>query len=609
MGGLLVPFFSAMALLLGAGGFEPESRNDAWAYLFSRPIGKGAVWAVKYLSLLSQLACLWLIFLAAMLTFPGFRALVGGFRLPIVYGTELSFLPWCLLISFFLFTLAFSLSPFSNKWLNLLFGALFMGLILVFIAYWASTLVTVLLRDEWLDEKKWLHAFRWSLILMGAASAWASLRTLTRADFSQPRKKIARFAAYAAPFLVAALALAAAWTALLPRTGDRFVSMIGHSGGETYFQTERGIFAYNWSEEKVTRLARGQTGFGESTPVRSGKVVFYDVDVSLKRYKATVLWSMNTDGSQKMRLTGGGFKPDDPRSRLSPYRFLLSPDGKRIVFIDEDNLYGTKKGESQLWAINVDGSDLVNLPVPQALAKEHGNEFWLNFVAWPAVSPSSFLLLQRSNGPQGQSTLWLYDLRVRSCRVLIDDARLIWYGAISPEEDRLVLPSRTSPDVPWRLNVLDLRTLDSKTPAVREIETPGWRFAFRPAWSTDGDKLAVFARQGRTPGKGSYALIVVSMSERKVLASKELTDSEKAAQSCSLAWLEGDARLILSNPTERTVSILRPDLSEEKRIPIPASMGSPFRPIVTGDKALFVDGERNRLWRLDLKTGSWKRVF
>jgi hypothetical protein len=186
---------------------------------------------------------------------------------------------------------------------------------------------------------------------------------------------------------------------------------------------------------------------------------------------------------------------------------------------------------------------------------------------------------------------------------------LIWYGAISPEEDRLVLPSRTSPDVPWRLNVLDLRTLDSKTPAVREIETPGWRFAFRPAWSTDGDKLAVFARQGRTPGKGSYALIVVSMSERKVLASKELTDSEKAAQSCSLAWLEGDARLILSNPTERTVSILRPDLSEEKRIPIPASMGSPFRPIVTGDKALFVDGERNRLWRLDLKTGSWKRVF
>ena len=56
MGGLLVPFFSAMALLLGAGGFEQESRHDAWAYLFSRPIGKGAVWAVKYLSLLRQLA-------------------------------------------------------------------------------------------------------------------------------------------------------------------------------------------------------------------------------------------------------------------------------------------------------------------------------------------------------------------------------------------------------------------------------------------------------------------------------------------------------------------------------------------------------------------------
>lgn len=469
--------------------------------------------------------------------------------------------------------------------------------------------MAVLLRDEWLDEKKWLHAFRWSLILMSAASILASVLTLTREDFSQPRKKAVRFAGYAAPFLVAALAVAAAWTALLPRTGDRYIDVIGRSGGATCFQTENGIFAYTWSDDKVTRLARGRAGYFEAAPLRAGKIAFYDVDLSLKKDRPTVLWCMNADGSQKIRLVGGGFKPEDPRSRLSPYQFILSPDGKQVVFFDDSGPRGTKNGGSPLWAINVDGSDLRNLPVPAELASERRNGYWLNFFAWPDSAPTCIIILQRGYGPKGECRLWVYDLRDASCRVLFEDARLIWSGAISPRGDRLVFPSRTSPDVPWRLNVVDLRTLDSKTPDVKEIETPGWRYALRQTWSTDGNKLAVIARQGTTPGKGRYALMVVSMSDRKVIASKELTDNEKAAQSYSLAWLEGDARVILSNPRERTLSILGPDLSEEKRIQIPASMGLPFRPSVTGDKALFIDFDKNRLWRLDLKTESWKRIF
>jgi hypothetical protein len=608
-GGLLVIFFPLMALLIGAGGFEPESRNDAWAYLFSRPIGKGTVWAIKYISLLSQLACLWLIFLGAMMAFPGLRELVAGFRLLIAFGTQLSFLPWSLLVSLFFLTLAFSLSPFSNKWLNLLFGALFIGVILAIVAYWASTLVTVLLRDEWFDERKWLHAFRWSLILMGGASVLASLLTLTRVDFSQSRKKIAHFAGYAAPFLAVAIGVAAAWTALLPRTGYRYVNVIGRSDVATCFQTEKGIFAYNWSNEKITRLARGRAGFYEVAPIRAGKIVFYDVDVSVKKNKPTVLWSMNTDGSQRTRLVGGGFKPEDPRSRVSPYLFLLSPDGKQVVFFDEGRMYGTQKEGSPLWAINIDGSDLRNLPVPQELARERRNNYWLNFVAWPAANPACFIINQRGYGPQGQGRLWLYDLRERSCRVLFDDSRLIWYGAISPQGDWLVFPSRTPPDVQLRLNVLDLRTLNSKTPDLQEMKTPGWRFAFRTTWSPNGDKLAMFARQGATPGKGSYALIVISLAERKVLSSRELTDNEETAQSYSLDWLDDSARLILCDPKERALTILRSDLSEEKRIPFPASVDYLYGPRVTGEKALVNEENAHRLWRLDLKTGSWKKIF
>jgi Tol biopolymer transport system component len=608
-GGLLALYFPFMALLIGAGGFEPESRNDAWAYLFSRPVGKGAVWAVKYLSLLSQLACLWLVFLATMVAVPGLKALVSGFRLPIAFGTELQFLPWSLVISLFFFTLAFSLSPFSANWLNLLFGSLFIGLILAFIAYWASTFVTVLLRDDWFDEKKWLHAFRWNLLLMGVAAGLASLLTLTRVDFSQPRKKIARFAGLAAPCLVAALLIAAAWTALLPRSGDRFIYMLDRSGGATYFQTDKGLFSYDWDREKTKRLTRGRAGIYESSPIRGGKMVFYDVDLSVKKYKPTVLWSMNTDGSQETRLVGGGFKPEDPRSQLSPNMFLLSPDGKQVVFFDLGALFAKGNTGSPLWAINTDGSGLRNLALPEALTKGRGTDFYLNLMAWPAASPSCILLTQRPNGPQGRPKLWLYNLGDKSSRVLLDDARLIWYGGISPRGDYLVFSSSSTSGPGWRLNILDLKSLDLKAPDLKEVEIPGWRFAYRATWSPKGDKLAFLARQGITPGKGKFALMVVSTAEWKVLASKELTEDEKAGQSYSFDWLEDNARLVLCDPTERTLSVLGPDLSEEKRIAVPAPIAAPFGFRVSGDKALVIDGERNTLWRLNLRTEGWKRVY
>jgi Tol biopolymer transport system component/ABC-type transport system involved in multi-copper enzyme maturation permease subunit len=609
MGGLLIIFFPFMALLLGAGGFEPESRSDAWAYLFSRPVSKSYIWGVKYLSLLSVLACLWLVFLGMMMTVPGLRALIAGFRFPIAFRIEITFLPWSVLVSLFFFTVAFSLSLFSGKWLNVLFAALFIGLALAFVASGEAIIVTSLLGDPYFDDEKWLHAFRWGLVLMAAAFAGASVLTLTRADFSQPRKKIARFAGYATPFLVAAIAVTAAWTALLPRTGDRYIYLIDHSGGATYFQTDRGIFKYSQANDKVSLLTRGQAELFGPTPIRAGKIVYQGTDLSIKKYKPTVLWAMNTDGSQRTRLVGGGFKPEDPRSRLSPHMSILSPDGKQVVFFDEGAFYESSRNAPPLWAINTDGSDLRNLPVPRDLVKGWRKDFWLNFVVWPATDPACFLLDQRANGPQGQSKLWLYNLRDKSCRALLNDVRLIWYGSVSPREDYLVFRYRTSAETKWRLDLLGLNTLNSNTPDLKEIEFGGALFASRLNWSPRGDKLAIFARQGTTPGTGAYVLMVFSITERKMLALREMTNDERTGQLYNLDWLDDDARVLLGDPTERCLKILRPDLSEEKRIPFPASIVSPYGSSVSGDKVLIVDSDKHRLWRLDLKTEGWKRVY
>jgi ABC-type transport system involved in multi-copper enzyme maturation permease subunit len=611
MGVVLVFFFPVMALLLGAGGFEPESHNDAWAYLFSRPVGKGTIWAAKYVSLLSQLAGLCLLFLAGMISVPGLKALAVGFRLPVVFGTELNFLPWSLLVSLFFFSIAFSLSPFSKRWINLFFGAFFIGLVLAFIAYEASTLVTVLLPDQWLDQEKWLHAFRWSLILMSGASMLASLLTFTREDFSQPRKKIGRFAGYAAPFAAVALLVAAAWTALLPRAGDRFIDMIGRSAGAAYFQTEKGIFAYDWKSRDVRRLAKGRVSFFGTTPIRDGKIVFTAVDISLERYKPKVLWSMNTDGSHKVRLVGGGFAPGDPRSCLNPYMFILSPDGKQVVFFDEGGIYGGPSKGSPLWVINVDGSGLRNLPVPREMANEERHQYWLSFVVWPAADPYRFLINQRGYGPEGRSRVWLYDLRDSSFRVLLDEFRWYWASSVPSAEDRFIVATKSSPDAPWRTKIFDFGPGAEKISEPSEIEIPGWRFVFmnRAAWSHDGDRLAFIACRGTTPGTGNFAFVVISVKERSILAQKELAASEKLAQSYSLDWLNGDTGIVLCDPLERALRILRPDLSEEKQIKFPTSAGSLYGPWVLGDEVLILDFDKNRLWHLNLKTERWKRIY
>jgi Tol biopolymer transport system component len=608
MGVVLVFFFPVMALLLGAGGFEPESHNDAWAYLFSRPVGKGTIWAAKFLSLLSQLACLCLLFLMGMITVPGLKSLAAGFRLPVAFGTELSFLPWSLLVSLFLFSIAFSLSPFSKRWINLFFGAFFIGLLLAFIAYEASTFVTALLPDKWLDEEKWLHAFRWSLILMSGASILASLLTLMREDFSQPRKKIGRFAGYAAPFAVVALVIAAAWTALLPRSGERYLSLVADVNGRAYFDGTPGIFEYDSAKDKVRRIAG--SGFILSffepghAPASSGEMLAVGLGRPGSDRDSLTLWIMNADGSRKKQLLGPGLPPDDPRSRLAAYSTCLSPDAKRIAFIDENAFRKPLLEQSPLWSMNADGTGLKNHRVDSAVFKED-KDYYIRLAAWTG-SRDAVLISQLARRSGIPARLWLANLNDGTSRVLLEFVAVGWYVNLSPSGRVLAVPYKIIEKGNFRLAIAlaDLDTLEIKT-----IEVNGDRSIFRLNWSPVGDKLAFFARKGTARETGAYILEVVSVPGGKILASREMTTDERTGQLYDIDWLKDGARLVLSDPVGRCLKILGANLDVERTISNSTSLRSPWSIMVSGDKILANDNEPHRIWRFDLSRNSWKRIY
>ncbi len=61
-GMFLMLFLPFSALIIGSGGFYSEFKDNAWEYLFSRPIRKEKIWIYKYISLMSILLSIFLVF-------------------------------------------------------------------------------------------------------------------------------------------------------------------------------------------------------------------------------------------------------------------------------------------------------------------------------------------------------------------------------------------------------------------------------------------------------------------------------------------------------------------------------------------------------------------
>lgn len=607
---VLMLFYPFAALILGAAGFEAEYRQGAWAYLFSRPVRKAEIWLAKFAALLSMLTALWLVFAALWAAAPGIREIRAWPMLGKAGLTLESVIPWwSILLSVFLLTVAFSLSLLHERQFNILFVSIGAGLFLP-AAVWAVMNSRAGGFMAWLSPERALPTFLVCLVLVALAFAAASILTLAKSDFSQPRKLTFGFVRWFVPFLVLALAGTAAWALLTPVPGGRYLYHFAFSQGDAYYVTHRGVFKYSAAADRVQWLATGKSfGFGWAMDSSGGKIAYTAYDIKSKKDIEEVLWVVNADGSGRKKILGRGVRENEWPQDVSIMNLLMSPDGAKVAILSSSYRDKPKARRSPpLWLAYADGTRLESLPDDPALFGDARAYCWVRLVAW--VQAGTSVLLEKRTSPSPSSfSLWLYDLGGRTARMLLDNAvTASWLSPISPDGELLAVKYQKGPKGPWQLAVLDFRTM-ATTDITGSAAEPQGQVSSQISWEPKGTRIAYVSRRKQAEGPDVYFLVVYSRTAQKSLAERRMTKTEGAAQLYAPSWTGDGARIVVLDREANGLRIFGPDLNETERIAFPPRMGPPYGLTIVGNHALVQDNVTDSLWRCDLVKKTWKRLY
>jgi ABC-type transport system involved in multi-copper enzyme maturation permease subunit len=602
---VLLFFFPFAALVLGTAGFEAEYRQGAWAYLLSRPVARASIWLAKFAAVLSMFTALWLVFLAAWAASPAIREMAAGPRVFLREVAETGFPWWSVGLSLFLLVVAFSLSLLRARQFSLVFVALILGLLFPAVA-WASIISKAGGFMALFAPTKALRTLLISLVLVALAFVGASLLTLLRSDFSQPRRQMATFARWFVPLLFLALAATAATALWLPVPGYHYLSFsFMDSGGDTaFYYTERGIFSYDRASRKI-RWLTGSSYF--PYPGRSlsrGRLAYVAYDIKSRRDAAPEIRVVNADGTGRKRILGRGSPSPWPVDG-SIRDMIVSPDGGKIAILT----FASPPGRSQrmivtLWTVNADGSGLeeVYTESPESRAG------YTTFVAWARERNALVIRNTFWKAPSKliRNRLQLYDLDRRTMTKIQDDAMpASWRTSLSPRGDRLAIQYReTDSGPPTKLALLDLSTLE-KTEVAESIQ-PAW---FWVQWDPAGERMAFFTKRIGPGGEQNHVLAVYSLPAEITLAETVVAWDERAAGILWSSWAPDGRSLVIPGPEGRSLRILGQDLQDTGRIELPARIKKPGFSQLLRDQVLVEDTETDALWRLDLGTKRWKRLY
>lgn len=261
-GSIVLVFLPFLGMLIGANAFNTEIKDGAWAFLFSRPVKKSTVWISKFIALVGYLAATLLVYYVVLSMFPSIKDRLNEFGFKMEPLGTIS--PWalCLIMSFSLFIIAFSLSFLTDNQFHVIFFSLFVfaGLaILLFMILF--TIARIKPRFVFLVPIAWGLAF--------AGVAGASLAAFCRSDFSQPPRKVLGFLKWSALLLIPAIIciLAAAWI-------GEWLSPLEYmdvmpEGRFAFIQTNRGDYRYDADRDELKRLGRASWDWGFSAGGKS----------------------------------------------------------------------------------------------------------------------------------------------------------------------------------------------------------------------------------------------------------------------------------------------------------------------------------------------------
>ena len=134
-GMFLLLFLPLAAMLIGSGGFYTEQKDKAWIYLFSRPVKKESIWIYKYVSQLSVLAVIFVIFYFIRQVLPGLDKIFQDLDInyPDIFSLKFT-LSVYVVFPIIAFTVAFSLSILHDKQFIIFLVSILIGVGFVFVS-------------------------------------------------------------------------------------------------------------------------------------------------------------------------------------------------------------------------------------------------------------------------------------------------------------------------------------------------------------------------------------------------------------------------------------------------------------------------------------------
>lgn len=376
--------------------------------------------------------------------------------------------------------------------------------------------------------------------------------------------------------------------------GDRMIySGLYFAGDKAFFSSNKGIFRYDAGRDRMRRLTRSRFSELATAPSEAGTVLYLDT-------ARTELWTMNGDGSGKRRIVRAGFVRESPLYEARLVSGLLSPDGKSVVFSAEHPRM-TRAGKRlfSIWSVGSDGSGLKELPLDPAWADKLEGSSWFMLAAWPRGGKTILLDLYVPS-ERGANSLWTYDPSSGAVRALFEST---WFQSsqVSSNGEFAAVVYWTPPEGLSRLGLLDLKTM-----ATTEILERPRASVLRLCWNRAGDRLAIL----HEPESGVLRLSVFSLETRRITESRELMRIEREFPPASAGWIGDRGRLCWYDPKAGVLRFLAPDLSDEKAIALPGAIGKgPFYPAFGGGMILLTDEGDQSLWRLDITTEKWKKIW
>jgi len=562
---LFLPF---AGMLLGSGAFYSEFKDNAWIYIFSRPVRKEMIWVVKYLAGLSMLLIMYLIFSGLMRFMPG----MFEFFQDITTDSSLSS-PLMMILAL---SISFSLSILYEKQFIVIFTSVIisLGLALLFQQYQTFLFNTFFYYGDLL-----LFPFMVALSFMTA-----SVMTLTRVDFSQAGAKVFYFTKTAAFLLIVSFLLCTAWVVKERGfSGRRPYAWFRSAeyGDYVYFQTyDNGIIRYNSKIGGIERIDQGVEFSYRQFSVKNGKILFFQrTNTRESRYED--LWIMNTDGTEKNTLIEAS-SVDSPFYGFYNGECLLSEDGARLVFSAQS---GWRRGKKKFWVMSVDGTGSKEFSLNRSLPPENG------ILAW--IPQEDSLLLKLRTAP-GSPLLLKYDLKNEVSKPLLIDSREpeISIRGVSPQGD-YVLFSSFYPDERFVLSLLDTRTGEKKDIQASE-SLAHWRYN----WNRNEGRIAFY----KNNEFWVYNIINNDLTEIKIRPHKFGVNFD---------WVENENKLVINDYWDGRyfIRIFDLDLKEEKTIGLPQKINNPRQIWGVRQGVLLKNYRRGNLWRIDLITEELTQVY